>query len=94
MEIHAKTLSVEQFRGGMNQLKMNCIFTFGATGESLSVEERYFVGNSVCLMDNAVNSAFGNWLSGLKGRLFVQHAKERRFYQNCHVCAWCRVHLD
>lgn len=32
------------------------------------------MGNSMRLVNNAVNSTFGNWLSGLKGRLFIRHA--------------------
>jgi hypothetical protein len=62
---------------------MNCIFATGATRESLSAEQRDFMRDPVGLMNNPVNSTFWNRLSGLKGRFFIRHAEDWRFYQNC-----------
>lgn len=43
------------------------------------------MGDSVQFVNNAVNSTFWNWLSGLKGKLFIRHAVGRNFTKKAYA---------
>jgi hypothetical protein len=64
---------MEQFRGGLNQLELYGVFAFGAARKVMTAEQSYLMWNPVGLMNNAVNPAFRNCLSGPKDRFVFRH---------------------
>ena len=64
---------MEQFCGGLNKLKLYGIFAFRAARKIVATEQRYFVGDPVGFMNNAVNPAFRNCFSSPKDRFASRH---------------------
>jgi hypothetical protein len=81
IEINAEILMIQGFADGPNKLKFHLVWTFGTTREDLILEQGDFMGQTMGLMDNAVNPAFSNLLARSEGGLFP-HTTRCRFYQN------------
>ena len=64
---------MEQFRGGLDKLKLYGIFALGTARKIMTTEQCYFMRDAVGLMNNAVNPAFMNCLSSPKDRFASRH---------------------
>jgi hypothetical protein len=80
--IQANTKTALEHAGcGLDELKFHGVFALGASRESLIPQESHIVGKTMGLVNNAVNAAPRNRLSGLKGVLMPTPFTGSRFHQ-------------
>lgn len=76
--------------GATNQLKIDRMLTLGAFRKKLVTEKGNFVGEPVVAVDDAINTAFRNFITATKLRFCFRHTVARTYKTKFSLC---RTHV-